>query len=71
MTYLDAQTVALRLGLKTSTLARWRRDGKGPTGWFRISENKVVYPAHEVDRFFEERRRASEAPTRSFPQRAS
>lgn len=60
MSYLKAQDVAKRLGIKTSTLARWRSDGKGPAGYFAISDTCIVYPEDEVEKFIERRR--SESP---------
>jgi len=51
MSYLKAQEVARRLGVKTGTLARWRRDGKGPAGAFHLSTTCVVYPLEAIEAF--------------------
>jgi len=52
--HLSAQAVAQLLGIKTGTLAKWRREGKGPGGWFHVSSTLVVYPVEEVERFVRE-----------------
>lgn len=67
--YLRAPEVARRLGLRTSTLARYRRDGTGPAGWVRLNEVTVVYPIAEVERWIEQRRAATAVTT--FPRRAT
>jgi predicted site-specific integrase-resolvase len=68
LTFLAAQTVAQRLGVKTQTLGKWRRTGRGPKGWIYVSTTLVCYPTEEVDRFIEERSRTRPAfstlPTR-------
>jgi len=51
-----APRVAERLGVKTSTLAKWRTLGKGPAGAVYLSETSVAYPESEVERFLEARR---------------
>ena len=53
-TYIQARQVARTLGIKTGTLAKWRRHGRGPTGWVRLSRTSVAYPAAEVERFLRE-----------------
>jgi len=53
-TYIQARQVARTLGIKTGTLAKWRRQGRGPTGWVRLSRTSVAYPAAEVERFLRE-----------------
>jgi|PersoiStandDraft_1058852.scaffolds.fasta_scaffold46411_1 transposase-like protein len=55
MTYVPAQLVAQRLGVKTQTLGKWRRLGRGPKGWIYVSTTLVCYPADAVDQFLEER----------------
>ena len=55
--HLSAQAVAQVLGIKTATLAKWRRQGRGPTGWFHVSMTLVVYPVDEVERFLRARKR--------------
>jgi predicted site-specific integrase-resolvase len=57
--HLNAQAVAQLLGIKTETLAKWRRQGKGPTGWFHVSVTLVLYPVEEVERFLAERKTTS------------
>ena len=42
--HLSAQLVAQLLGIKTATLAKWRRQGKGPQGWFHVSITLVDLP---------------------------
>ena len=39
------------LGIKTGTLAKWRRLDKGPKGWVRTSPTTVAYPLSEVNAF--------------------
>jgi transposase-like protein len=53
-TYVQARQVARSLGIKTGTLAKWRRQGRGPKGWLRISRTSVVYPQDEVEKFLRE-----------------
>jgi predicted site-specific integrase-resolvase len=57
--HLSAQVVAQLLGIKTGTLAKWRREGRGPKGWFHVSTTLVVYPVDEVERFLAEKRTGS------------
>lgn len=59
--YLLAPAVAARLGVKTSTLARWRRSSppRGPQGWIRYSQSAVAYPVDEVERWLAQRREAA------------
>jgi len=57
--HLSAQTVAQLLGIKTATLAKWRRQGRGPQGWFHASTTLVLYPADDVERFVAEKRTGS------------
>lgn len=54
-TYVPSSVVATRLGIKVQTLAKWRCKGKGPRGWFHLSQTRCVYPEHEVDAFIGER----------------
>jgi transposase-like protein len=53
---IPARDVARMIGIKTATLAKWRRLGKGPKGWREMSSTLVTYPAAEVERFVSERR---------------
>jgi predicted site-specific integrase-resolvase len=57
--HLSAQTVAQLLGIKTATLAKWRRQGRGPTGWLHLSTTLVVYPADHVEEYLKKKRTAS------------
>ena len=57
--HLSAQAVAAILGIKTATLAKWRRQRRGPAGWFHVSTTLVVYPADEVERYLAEKRTGS------------
>ncbi len=50
-TYIQAPDVARLLGIKTDTLAKWRRNDRGPKEWIRTSATSVSYPASEVDAF--------------------
>jgi transposase-like protein len=43
--------VAKRLGVKTSTLKKWRSVGKGPEAWRRVSTTVVVYLVSGVSEF--------------------
>lgn len=52
--YILAQVVAAKLGVKTATLAKWRRQKRGPSGWVRYSKTAVAYPVEEVDRWLAE-----------------
>jgi predicted site-specific integrase-resolvase len=45
--------VARILGVKTPTLARWRREGRGPSGWVYRSANRVCYPESEIRAYIE------------------
>jgi transposase-like protein len=53
---IPARDVARMIGIKTATLAKWRRLGKGPKGWREMSPTLVTYPAEEVERFISDRR---------------
>ena len=55
--HLSAQAVAQLLGIKTATLAKWRREGRGPRGFFHVSMTLVVYPADEVERYVAQQKR--------------
>jgi len=52
---LKASEVARRIGVKTGTLGKWRRQGKGPAGWYALSATVIVYPEDSVQRFLRER----------------
>ena len=49
--FISAPAVARMLGIKTATLAKWRRQGRGPTGAVRTSPTTVFYPASAVTEF--------------------
>lgn len=57
---IKASEVARRIGVKTGTLGKWRRQGKGPKGWYALSATVVVYPETEVQSFLREQRVALE-----------
>lgn len=57
--HLSAQNVARVLGIKTATLAKWRREGKGPKEWFHLSPTLVVYPAENVEDYLRHKRTGS------------
>ena len=57
MKHISAREVAALLGIKTATLARWRRFGRGPKNWLRLSATFVVYPHEDVQEFLEKNRR--------------
>jgi predicted DNA-binding transcriptional regulator AlpA len=48
--------VAATLGVKTSTLAKWRTNGTDPDGAVWLSPTTVAYPRESVRRWLEERR---------------
>ena len=49
--WLLSPKVARICGVKTGTLARWRRGGQGPAGWRRRGRTVVVYPRSAVEEF--------------------
>jgi len=61
--YIQARQVARTLGIKTGTLAKWRRQGRGPKGWVRLGRTSVAYPSDEVERYL----RALEGTAASSP----
>jgi transposase-like protein len=62
---IKASEVARRIGVKTGTLGKWRRQGKGPKGWYALSATVVVYPETEVQSFLREQRAALDRQDRS------
>lgn len=58
---IPARIVARMIGVKTATLQKWRRFGKGPHGWIAVSPTLITYPAEEVARFIAARRSARSA----------
>ena len=57
--HLSAQAVAQLIGIRTATLAKWRRQGRGPQGWFHVSTTLVVYPIEEVEQYLSMRKRTA------------
>ncbi|PYQ31960.1 MAG: DNA-binding protein [Acidobacteria bacterium] len=57
--HLSASAVAQLIGIKTGTFAKWRREGRGPAGWFHVSTTLVVYPMDEVERYLAEQKRTA------------
>ena len=49
--YIAATALAKRWDLKTGTLSKWRRLGKGPQGWKYQSKTRVIYPVSAVESF--------------------
>jgi len=64
---IPAREVARMIGIKTATLAKWRRFGKGPRGWIEASPTLITYPAEEVARFLASRRACSALEVRDEP----
>lgn len=52
---ISAPEAARLIGVRTQTLAKWRWQRKGPSGWVRISATHVTYPLSAVERFLAER----------------
>lgn len=65
--FIPARALAKKLGLKTSTLARWRRakTPEGPQGWVHYSATQVAYPVAEVDRWWAERVQRANRPSQN------
>ncbi len=53
MKLISSGDVARLLGIKIGTLARWRREGKGPSGWVYQSQTRLAYPEEEVKKYIE------------------
>jgi hypothetical protein len=49
MTSIASAKVARTIGIKTATLAKWRRENRGPRSWLHLSSTFVVYPEEEVE----------------------
>lgn len=58
--YVLAKDAAARIGVRTSTLRKWRTLGKGPVGWIHAGKTVVLYPAESLDSFFRELERKSQ-----------
>ena len=52
--YLTPIQVSVRTGIPKSTLARWRKDGRGPR--FVKHGGRIVYPSRELELWLENRR---------------
>lgn len=52
---IPSSQAARLIGIKTSTLAKWRWMRKGPQGWIRISPTHVTYARRDVEAFLAER----------------
>jgi hypothetical protein len=52
--YVLAKDAAARIGVRTSTLRKWRCLGKGPTGWVHAGKTVVLYPVDALDSFLNE-----------------
>jgi len=48
---IPAHELAVRLGVLTSTLAKWRRSGRGPKRWVYTGKNRVAYPESAVEEY--------------------
>lgn len=59
MYYVRASEAAKRLGVKTRTLARWRQQGTGPSGWFRLGPTSTMYPVSSLTEFMEKKKLAA------------
>jgi len=64
MKHIASPQVARMLGIKTGTLAKWRRTKRGPQDWLRLSATLVVYPEEAVERFLSDKRAAENKRTR-------
>lgn len=53
--WVHASAVAKLLGVKTATLGRWRREGKGPPGWAKTTHTTVYYRRLGVTAFLRNR----------------
>jgi hypothetical protein len=60
---IAAPHVARLIGIKTSTLAKWRCRGKGPKGWIQVSPTHVTYSRSSVEAFLADR--AAKTPRRA------
>lgn len=63
---LSASNVARLLNVKTGTLSKWRRTGKGPSGWKYASETLVLYPKARVLEFIASMPTESKIPAASL-----
>lgn len=56
---VDQRTLAKLLSVSVKTLSHWRRIGKGPQDWYRLSPTTIVYSKASVLAWIEERKAAS------------
>lgn len=54
--FLNARHLAAVLDVRTSTLKRWRLEGRGPGGWFHASKTLVLYPIGEFETWLAKQR---------------
>ena len=52
--YVLAKDAAARIGVRTSTLRKWRTLGKGPVGWIHAGKTVVLYPTDALNSFLDE-----------------
>jgi hypothetical protein len=45
------------IGVKVTTLNRWRQKRLGPSGWVRLSKTHVVYEAEAVLSWLDEKKK--------------
>jgi hypothetical protein len=55
--HLSVQVVSSMVGVKVSTLNRWRQKGLGPSGWLRLSKTHGVYEAEAVLLWLDEKKK--------------
>jgi predicted DNA-binding transcriptional regulator AlpA len=48
---IPAKELAAQFGVLTSTLAKWRRSGRGPKRWVYTGKNRVAYPETAVEEY--------------------
>jgi hypothetical protein len=59
--YVLARDAAARIGIRTSTLRKWRTLGKGPIGWIHAGKTVVLYPVESLNSFLDELERKSQS----------
>ncbi|MFI5180617.1 MAG: DNA-binding protein [Thermoanaerobaculia bacterium] len=59
--YILARDAAARIGVRTSTLRKWRTLGKGPVGWIHAGKTVVLYPVESLNSFLNELERKSQS----------
>lgn len=64
--FLSAKSVAQLLNIQTATLAKWRRQEKGPQGWRYASPTLVLYPKGKVLEFIASMATKAEPSTASL-----